>query len=405
MDIVEIRKDKPLKGLKVLEMGSLIAGPFATRIMAEFGAEVIKIEPPGSGDPLRKWRKVHEGTSLWWYVQSRNKKSVTVNLKEEEGRELVKELVKNVDIVVENFKPGKMESWGLGYEDLKAINPGIIMTRVSGYGQTGPYKDRPGFGSIGEAMGGIRYLTGYQDRPPTRVGISLGDSIAALYAVIGTLMAVHHRDLNGTNEGQYIDVALYESVFSLMESMVPEYDVFNHIRERTGSTLPGIAPSNTYKCKDGKYIVIGGNGDAIFKRLMKAIGKQELGEAEKFSSNDRRAENADYLDNLIEEWTLRHTMDEALEILNEAQVPSGAIYNIKDMMNDPHFIDRGLFEEVEIKNLGKMQMPQVLPKMSETPGKTEWVGPELGENTEDVLKTLLAYPEDKIAQLKKDKIV
>ncbi len=398
-------KKKPLEGLKVLEMGSLIAGPFAGKLFAEFGAEVIKIEPPGNGDPLRKWRKLHKGTSLWWYIQSRNKKSVSVNLKSEEGKTIIHDLVKEVDIIVENFRPGVMEKWGLGYEELKRINPGIIMVRVSGYGQDGPYRDKAGYGSIAEAMGGLRYLTGYPDRPTTRIGISIGDSIAALYAVIGAMFAVYHRDVKGTGEGQYVDVALYEAVFSLMESMVPEYDVFNYIRERSGSTLPGIAPSNTYRCKHDKYIVIGANGDAIFKRLMYTIGKPNLAEDPKFVTNDGRVAEAEYLDEVIGLWTSQHELKDALAILDEARVPAGPIYSVKDIVEDEHVQSRNLIETVSIGDLGAVKIPGIVPKLSETPGNTDWIGPPLGHHNEQVLKGLLRYSAEKIAELKEREVI
>lgn len=283
-----------LKGLRVLELGTLIAGPFAGRMFADFGADVIKVETPKTGDPIRKWRVVHEGTSLWWYVQARNKKSITLNLKADEGKSIIKEIAKETDVIIENFRPGKLEEWGIGYKDLKAINPKLIMIRISGYGQDGPYSNKPGFGSVGEAIGGIRHITGYPDRPPVRAGISLGDALASMYAVNSAMMAIYHRDVVGSGVGQYVDVALYEAVFSLMESMVPEYDYKGLVRERTGSSLPGIVPSNTYECGDGKYIVIGGNGDSIFKRLMKAIGREDIALDEAYATNERRAQHTEF---------------------------------------------------------------------------------------------------------------
>lgn len=388
---------KPLEGVKVLELGSLIAGPFASRIMAEFGAEVIKVEPPEKGDPIRNWRVVHEGTSLWWYVQSRNKKCITLDLKSSEGKEIIQKLAEEVDIVVENFRPGTLEKWGIGYEDLKKVNPGIIFARVSGYGQDGPYKDKPGFGSIGEAMGGIRYLTGYPDLPPTRVGISLGDSVAALYAVIGALMALRHRDQSG--EGQIVDVALYEAIFSLMESMIPEYDHAELIRERTGSTLPGITPSNIYLCKDGKYVVIGANGDSIFKRLCQMINREDLAADERFQTNEGRSGYADYLDKEIGKWASQHNLKDALEQLDQSGIPSGPIYSVADMVKDPHFLARKMVEEVDVENLGKLKMPGIIPKLSKTPGGTEWAGPTLGEHNEDVFKKYLGLNEAEIKSL------
>ncbi|MGM8211361.1 CaiB/BaiF CoA transferase family protein [Virgibacillus sp. W0430] len=394
-----------LSGLRVLELGTLIAGPFAGRIFADFGAEVIKVETPKAGDPIRKWRHMHDDTSLWWYVQARNKKSITLDLKSNRGQELVKELVKTTDVIIENFRPGKLEEWGIGYEDLKQINPRLIMVRISGYGQDGPYSKKPGFGSIGEAIGGLRYLTGYPDRPPTRVGVSIGDSVSSLYGVMSALMAIYHRDVVGTNQGQYVDVALYESVFSLMESLLPEYDYDNHIRERTGSMLPGIAPSNTYVCKDGKYIVIGGNGDSIFKRLMKAIGKEEIGTSAEFASNDLRAKQSEFLDQIIEAWTQTKTLQEAVKILDAYDVPAGPIYNIEDIVNDPHYAARDMIQEVDVDRLGKLKMPGIVPKFSKSPGEIKWAGPKLGEHNEEVYKEILGLSEKALQQLKDDQII
>ncbi|WP_040978045.1 CaiB/BaiF CoA transferase family protein [Oceanobacillus jeddahense] len=394
-----------LKGLRVLEMGTLIAGPFAGRLFADFGAEVIKVETPGAGDPIRKWRKMHGDTSLWWYVQARNKKSITLNLKSEEGQEIIKELIQNTDIIIENFRPRKLEEWGLGYEDLKAINPKIIMVRISGYGQDGPYSSKPGFGSVGESIGGIRYLTGYSDRPPVRVGVSLGDSISSLYAVISSMMAVYNRDIVGTGKGQYIDVALYEAVFSLMESMVPEFDYYEHIRERTGSSLPGIVPSNTYRCKEDKYIVIGGNGDSIFKRLMKAIGREDIEKDPKYASNDLRARQAEFLDAAITEWTQKHTLKEAQEILDKYDVPNGPIYSISDIFEDVHYQAREMIKEVEVEELGKLKMPGIMPKFSETPGEIKWAGPKLGEHNQEVYKEILGFTDERIIEMKENNTI
>ncbi|MEN1968332.1 CoA transferase [Lentibacillus sp. N15] len=394
-----------LEGVKVLELGSLIAGPFAGRLMAEFGADVIKVEPPGKGDPLRDWRHIYEGTSLWWRLQSRNKKSITVNLKSEAGQEIIQSLVKECDILVENFRPGTMEKWNLGYETLSAINPGLVMVRVSGYGQTGPYRDKTGFGSVGESIGGLRYITGYPDQPPVRVGISLGDSLAAMYSVMGAMMALYHRDVKGTGKGQMIDVSLYEAVFSLMEGALPEFDKLGAIRERTGSSLPGIAPSNTYQCKDGKYIVIGGNGDAIFKRLMEAVGRPELAEEARFQRNSGRASEADFLDEVIENWTKTVDLQTALDILDKKEVPAGPIYSIKDIVNDPHYLSRGMIEDFKLNEKESLKIPGVVPKMSETPGETKWLGPDLGQHTDEVLENWLAYDDKKIAQLKEQGII
>ncbi|MCL5046560.1 MAG: CoA transferase [Actinobacteria bacterium] len=392
-------KPKALSRLRVLELGTLIGGPFAGRIFADFGAEVIKVEPPGVGDPLRNWRIVHEGTSLWWYSQSRNKKSVTLDLRNPEGQRIARDLACKADVVIENFRPGTLEKWGLGYDKLSEINPGLVMIRVSGYGQTGPYRDKAGFGVVGEAMGGLRHITGYPDRPPTRVGISLGDSLAALYGVIGALMALYHRDIAG-GRGQYIDIALYEAVFSLMESTIPEYDQFGFIRERTGSTLPGIAPSNIYPSSDGKYVVIGGNGDAIFKRLMKVVGRPDLADDERFAGNQGRVQHAEFLDQTISEWTSRHTLKEVMAALDEAAVPAGPIYNAADMVQDPHYLARGMIETVQVPGLGPLKIPGVVPKLSETPGRTEWPGPKLGEHNEEVYCGLLGLKAEELDRLR-----
>jgi formyl-CoA transferase len=377
----------PLKGLKVIELGTLIAGPFCARILAEFGAEVIKIESPDGGDPLRQWRKLYKGTSLWWFVQARNKKSVTVNLKSPQGQEIVRRLVKDADIVVENFRPGALEKWGLGWDRLAIINPGLVMVRLSGYGQTGPYRDQTGFGAIGESMGGIRFLTGYPDRPPVRVGISLGDSLAAMYGVIGALMAIYHREVNG-GKGQVVDVALYESVFSLMESLLPEYDLLGFVRERSGASLPGIVPSNTYSCRDGKYVVIGANSDAIFKRTMLAIGREDLANDPGLASNTGRVPRTEELDQTIGDWTSRHELEQVLSVLNRAEVPASKIYSIADIVNDAHYQARQMIQQFKLKDGQTLKLPGIVPKLSETPGETEWLGPELGEHTAEVLSAL-----------------
>lgn len=395
-----------LQGLRVLELGTLIAGPFAGRLFGDFGAEVIKVETPKTGDPLRKWRMMHEDTSLWWYVQGRNKKSITLDLRTEEGQEIIRKLALETDIIVENFRPGRLEEWGIGYEQLKAINPKIIMVRISGYGQDGPYSKKPGFGSIGESIGGIREITGYPDRPPTRVGVSMGDSITAMYGVMSAMMAVYHRDVVGTNEGQEIDVALYESVFSLMESMVPEYDYYNHVRTRTGSSLPGIVPSNTYECKDGKYIVIGGNGDSIFKRLMTAIGREDIVESGEYATNDLRAKAPDYLDGIINDWTLQHDLAAANCILDEYDVPNGPIYTIEDIMKDKHYAAREMIQSVHVDGMEEpLKMPGVMPKFSDTPGDIKWAGPTLGEHNEEIYKGLLQLSDETYASLKEKEII
>ena len=393
----------PLAGLRVLELGTLIAGPFCTRLLAEFGAEVIKIETPDNGDPLRSWRKVHQGTSLWWFVQSRNKKSVTVNLKAEAGQEIVRQLVKEVDILVENFRPGALERWGLGYERLAAIHPGLIMVRLSGYGQSGPYRDQPGFGAIGEAMGGIRFVTGYPDRPPVRAGISLGDSVAAMYGVIGALMALHARQANG-GRGQVVDVALYEAVFSLMESLVPEYDRTGFVRTRTGSALPGIVPSNTYTTRDGKYLVIGANADSIFRRFMTAIGRKDLADDPGLANNEGRVKRTDELDGVIAAWAESVELEEALAVLAAAQVPAGKIFDVSDIVRDVHYQARGMIEQHRLPDGTALKLPGIVPKLSLTPGATRWLGPALGAHTDAILGAL-GYDESELAKLRADGVI
>ena len=329
---------RPLVGLKVLELGALIAGPFCAKILAEFGAEVIKIEPPGQGDPLRKWRYVKDGTSVWWHVQSRGKKSVALDLRKPEGQAIARKLALAADIVVENFRPGTMEEWGMGYDALAAANPGLVMVRISGYGQTGPYRERPGFGVIGEAMGGLRHVTGTPDRPPSRTGISIGDTLSALYGVIGAMMALESR--RRTGRGQVVDVALYESVFSVMESLLPEFDAFGAVRERTGSILPGIAPSSAYRCSDGSFVLIGANADSIFKRLCKAMGRDDLADDASLAHNDGRAARQAWLDGEIEAWTSARSPSEVLAALEAAEVPASKIYSIADIAADPHYAAR-----------------------------------------------------------------
>jgi len=374
-----------LQGLKVVEMGQLIAGPFASKMLGEFGADIIKIEPPGIGDPLRKWRKLKDGTSLWWHVQSRNKKSLTLNLKEAEGQDIVRRLVSEADVLVENFRPGTLESWGLGWNELSAINPRLIMLRISGYGQTGPYRDLPGFGVIGEAMGGLRHLSGYPGQAPVRVGVSIGDSLSSLYGVIGVLLALQERQRSGL--GQEIDVALYESVFAMMESLVPEYDAFGYVREPAGSALPGITPSNSYPCNDGSYVLIAGNGDSIYKRLMLLIGRDDLAQDPRLAQNDGRSEHAEMIDAAISEWTVRHGRDEVIEALKAARVPAGYPYTAADIVKDPHYLARQMIETVQTA-AGPLKVPGVLPKLSRTPGRLGTGGPGLGEHTDDVLAGL-----------------
>lgn len=389
---------KPLAGVKVVELGTLIAGPFCSRILAEFGAEVVKVEAPDGGDPLRKWRKLYEGTSLWWYVQSRNKQSVTANLKHPDGRNFVRQLVAGADILVENFRPGVLDKLGLGWEALCQDNPGLVMVRLSGFGQSGPYKDQPGFGAVGESMGGLRYVTGFADRPPVRTGISIGDSIAALWGAIGALMALRHREVHG-GAGQVVDVALYEAVFAMMESLVPEFDVFGFVRERSGNIMPGITPSNTHTTRDGKHIAIGANGDAIFRRLMRAMGREDLAADPGLAGNDGRDARRDEVYGLIDRWCAEHDEAEVLALLAAAEVPSSRIYSIADMFADPQFIAREMFATARLPDGKPFRMPGVVPKLSATPGTLEWIGPRLGEHTDAVLAGLGYGPTD-IARLR-----
>jgi formyl-CoA transferase len=368
-------------------LGSLVAGPYASALLGQFGAEVIKVESPEEGDPLRKWRKVHDGTSLWWYTQSRNKKSLALDLKAEAGQDAVRRLVKTVDIVIENFKPGTLEKWHLGWEQLSAVNPRLIMVRISGYGQDGPYHARPGFAAIAECMGGLRHVTGFPDRPPVRAGISLGDTLASLYGIIGALMAMHHLKSSG-GKGQFIDVALYEAVFAVMESLIPEYGEFGFVRERSGASLPGISPSNTYPCANHDYVVIAGNADSIFKRLMLAIGRRDLAEDPALARNDGRAAQNDRLDDAISQWTQTRTVAEILPIMETAGVPAGRIYTARDIAADAHFAARGMIERHALPDGAPIDLPGIVPKLSATPGATRWVGPKLGEHTREVLSSI-----------------
>ena len=377
----------PLSGIKVIEIGTLIAAPFAARLMAEFGAEVIKIEAMGQGDPLRKWRKLHEGTSLWWYLQSRNKKSLALDLKSPEGLDLIKQLLGDADVLIENLRPGGLEKLGLGWDVLHALNPKLTLVRISGYGQTGPYRDRPGFGAIGEAMGGIRYTTGNPNSPPARVGVSLGDSLASLHGVIGALMSLL-RVKTGQGDGQIVDVSLAESVFNLMESLVPEYDMLGHVRERSGGALPGIAPSNTYLTADGAYVVIAGNSDPIYKRLMHTIGRADLAEAPEFAHNDGRAAKSALLDAAITHWTSSLPIEQVLSALEAAEVPAGRIYSVADIVSDPHYQAREMLLNAELPGGVSVKMPGIVPKLSETPGGVNWQGPTLGQHTDEILGSL-----------------
>jgi formyl-CoA transferase len=379
------KSDAPaaLAGLKVLELGQLIAGPFAGKTLADFGADVIKIEPPGTGDALRNWRLLKDGTSLWWQVQSRNKRSVALDLKEPEAQQAVRVLAAQADVLIENFRPGQMESWGLGPDELHAINPGLIILRISGYGQTGPYRERPGFGVIGEAMGGLRHLTGMPGEVPVRVGVSLGDTLSALHGVIGVLVALQHR--HRTGQGQVIDVALYESVFNCMESLLPEYSVFDAVRGPAGSALPGIAPSNAYPCSDG-FVLIAGNGDSIFRRLMALIGRDDLAADPQLAQNPGRVARVAELDAAIGEWTRQRALADALDALAAASVPAGRVYTIADIAQDPHYQARGMIDHVTLDDGTRVAVPGVVPKLSLTPGRHRRNAPALGQDTREVLQ-------------------
>jgi formyl-CoA transferase len=399
---------KPLEGIKVIEMGQLIAGPFAGKFFAEFGAEVIKIEPPAGadgegGDPLRNWRKLHNGTSLWWYLQARNKKSVTINLRSSDGQRVARRLIRGADVLIENFRPGTLEKWGLGYDDLARDNPGLVMLRLSGFGQTGPYRDQAGFGAIGESMGGMRYVTGFPDRPPVRLNLSIGDALASLHGVIGVMMALHHRNQNG-GKGQMVDVALYEAVFNMMESTLPEYGMFGEVRERTGTNLTGIVPSNTYLSRDGQHVLIAANGDSIFRRLMTTMGRDDLANDASLVGNAGRAERAGELDAAIGRWAAEHDAQILLDKLTAAQVPNGKIFSIADIVKDPQYIAREMIRDFRLNDGTPVQMPGIVPKLSETPGDVEWLGPALGEHTDSVLGEA-GYDAAELAKLRERGII
>ncbi len=375
-----------LQGLKVLELGQLIAGPFAGKTLADFGADVIKIEPTDGGDPLRSWRLMREGTSVWWEVQSRNKRSVALDLRQTEAQEAVRKLAAEADVLIENFKPGTLEAWGLGWEVLHALNPRLIMLRISGFGQTGPYRNKPGFGVLGEAMGGLRHLTAEPDRVPVRVGVSIGDSLAALHGVIGVLTALRHREVNG-GQGQVIDVALYESVFNVMESLLPEYDAFGAVRGAAGSALPGIAPSNAYRCAQGTYVLVAGNGDSIFRRLMTAIGRIDLATDPALARNDGRVARVSEIDAAIESWTSVRSIDEVIQVLEAAGVPVGRIYTVADIANDPQYLARDMIVQTHDAHGRALKVPGIVPKLGDTPGRMRTPAPLLGEHTDTVLRS------------------
>lgn len=388
---------EPLSGLKVIEMGQLIAGPFAAKTLADFGADVVKIEPPKVGDALRKWRLLKDGTSIWWQVQSRNKRSLSLDLKQVEAQDIVKTLAKDADILIENFRPGTLEAWGLDPNELLKINPRLIVLRISGYGQTGPYRDKPGFGVVAEAMGGLRHLTAEPGRVPVRVGISIGDTLASLHGVIGILMALQERHRSG--KGQVIDIALYEAVFNCMESLLPEYSAFGEVRQAAGSALPGIAPTNAYLCADGGYILIAGNGDSIFKRLMKLIGREDLGDDPQLENNDGRVRRVMELDQVIGEWAKTVSADVALEALDSVAVPAGKIYTVADIAKDPHYKARGNIETIKMQDGTSVDVPGVFPKLSRTPGSIKTLAPDIGQNTEEILRDI-GLSDSQVASLK-----
>ena len=393
---------RPLDGIRVIELGQLMAGPFAGTILGYYGAEVIKVEAPGTGDAVRRWRIMDEGTSLWWRTLGRNKKCVTINLRHEKGRELVRRLAVRCDVLLENFRPGTLERWGLAPDDLKPDNPDLIFARVSGYGQTGPYSWKPGYASVCEGVGGMRYVNGLPGERPMRPNLSLGDSLTGLHTAFGVGMALLHRQRGGP--GQIIDATITESVFNMMEAVVSEYDRCGVVREPSGSTITGVVPTNTYLCKDGKHVIIGGNGDSIYKRLMNAAGRPEMGEDPRLATNDGRVQHQDEVDAALAQWTATLTMDEVLAALDEARVPAGPINSVVDIVNDPHFQARGMFEEVEVG--GKpLKVPAIVPKLSATPGRTDWAGPELGAHNREIFEGFLGMSAAELEQLRRAQVI
>ena len=392
--------DRPLEGLRVVEMGQLLAGPFAGTVLGYFGAEVIKVEPP-TGDPIRQWREVRDGMSLWYHSLARNKKSVTLDLKSDKGRKIAFDLLTKADVVVENFRPGAMESWGLGPEDVKPHNPGIIYARISGYGQTGPFSEKPGYASVTEGYGGFRYINGEPGKPPIRPNISLGDTAAAIQAAMGVLLAVIQRQKTGS--GQVVDVALYEAIFNMLEGIVPEYDGAGVVREPSGTTITGIVPTNTYLCSDGKHVVIGGNGDSIFKRLMKEAGREDMADDPELEHNPGRVIHQERIDQALADWCQQHTSADIITKLESARVPVGPIYSVEDMMTDPHYIARGMFEEVDV-NGKALKIPAISPKLSDTPGRTDWPGAQIGAHNQEILGDLLGLSPETLEQLHQDGI-
>ena len=391
-----------LAGVRVVEMGQLIAGPFAGKTLGEFGAEVIKIEAPGAGDPLRNWRMIKDGTSVWWQVQSRNKKSVALDLRQPQGQDLARQLLREADVLIENFRPGTLEGWGMSPEALHAINPGLVILRISGYGQTGPYRDLPGFGVVGEAMGGLRHLTGEPGRVPVRVGVSIGDTLAALHGTIGVLTALYHRKVNG-GQGQVIDVALHEAVFNVMESLVPEYSAFGAVRESAGSALPGIAPSNAYPCADG-WVLVAGNGDSIFKRLMHAIGRDDLGAAPDLADNAGRVARVAEIDAAIGAWTSGKTVQQVTDALAAARVPAGKVYTARDIAEDPHYRARDMILRQATRDGDTVEVPGIVPKLSATPGTVRASAPHVGDDTDSVLREM-GLSSEQIAALRDKEII
>jgi len=394
---------RPLEGLRVIEMGQLLAGPFTGTILAYFGAEVIKVEPPG-GDPVRGWRLVRDGTSLWYRSLGRNKKSVTLDLKSTRGRELAGQLIDTADVLVENFRPGLMEQWGLGPEQVKQTNPGLVYARISGYGQTGPYASKPGYASVTEGFGGFRYINGEPGQAPVRPNISMGDTLAAIHAALGIALALIQRAKPNSGVGQVVDVALYESVFNLMEGLVPEFDGAGAIREPSGTTVTGIVPTNTYRCDDGKFVVIGGNGDSIFKRLMAAAGRSDMAENPAMQDNAGRVVHEAEIDEALSLWCAAHSSVHIIDTLEEVRVPVGPIYSVEDMMSDPQYQARGMFEQVEID--GKpLKIPAILPKLADTPGRTDWPGSEVGSHNEEILRGILSLDDAQLARLREEGVI
>jgi crotonobetainyl-CoA:carnitine CoA-transferase CaiB-like acyl-CoA transferase len=395
---------RPLDGIRVIEVGQLLAGPFTGSMLGYYGAEVIKVETPGEGDPIRKWRIMKDGTALWWSSLARNKKCITANLRTDEGREIVARLAETADVVVENFRPGTMEKWGLGPAELQAKNPGLIYARISGYGQTGPYASKPGFASVCEGFGGFRYVNGFPGDAPVRPNLSIGDTLAGIHTVLGILLAVIRRKSDPEGKGQVIDTAIYEAVFNLLEGVVPEFDGAGVVREPSGSTLTGIVPTNTYRCKDGKYVIIGGNGDSIFKRLCHAMGRDDLGDDPRMADNAGRVEHEKELDDAISAWTGTLTADELQAQLDEARVPGGPIYSVVDMMADAQYQARGMFETVQVGG-EDLKIAAMVPKLSDTPGRTDWPGPEVGAHNDEVFGSLLGMTSDQIKDFQERGII